>query len=361
MCIFARQHRLNVGLSESQEALLAAAYGLIGERQQFAYALKSILCCSEEEGELFDRIFAKYWIQGASFVKGKTTIKGQLPKQYQSPGTLVFMGMGEQEGKDAEEARNVSGANRMARLRQTDFSRVAAIDQDYLEKIALKLWKQMSLRLKKKWKRMPNGPIHLRSTIRSNMGNGGQMIYLKRRNKKPRKNRLVILLDVSGSMDKYSFYLLRFVWALRSRFESVDAYVFSTALIRITDYLKDKELANALALMSAKVHHWSSGTQIGECLRHFNDHYAKRALSGRSMTIVLSDGLDTGEPQLLAQQLGLIKRRSKKLIWLNPLKGMEGYEPTARGMKAALPQVDLFKSAHNLDSLLELENFLAHV
>ena len=131
--------------------------------------------------------------------------------------------------------------------------------------------------------------------------------------------------------------------------------------MRITDQLKDKDLRMALQQLSSKVHHWSSGTQIGESLRIFNEVHAKRVLNGRSMTIMLSDGLDTGEPELLAQQLSIIKRRTRKLIWLNPLKGMQGYEPTARGMSAALPEVDIFKSAHSLDSLLELENFLANV
>lgn len=358
---FARQNDLNVGLTEAQEALQAAALGLLSNKDQFAYAFKALLCCTEEETVLFDRLFEQYWKRRGTLVKSKVRIKGQLPKLYQSPGTLVFMGMGQQKESEKEAAKNVSGANRITRLRRTDFSKVAEIDQDYLEEIALKLWQQMSLRLQKKWKNAAKGPINLRRTIRSNISKGGDLINLKRRNKKKQKNRLIILLDVSASMDKYSFYLLRFVWALRRQFESIDAYVFSTELARITDHLKDKDLAMALSRMSAQVHHWSSGTQIGECLKQFNERYAKRALYGRSITIVLSDGLDTGDPQLLVQQLGLIKRRTKKLVWLNPLKGMKGYAPTAKGMSAALPELDIFQSAHNLNSLLALENFLAHV
>jgi len=117
----------------------------------------------------------------------------------------------------------------------------------------------------------------------------------------------------------------------------------------------------ALQLMSEKVHHWSSGTQIGKCFRTFNEVHAKRVLNGRSIVLVLSDGLDTRESEMLVQQLNLIKRRTKKLIWLNPLKGMEGYQPIARGMNAAMPEIDVFQSAHSLDNLLELEKFLAHV
>lgn len=358
---YARSYDLNIGLEEAQEALKIASLGLLGKRNQFKYALKSVFCCSEEDGVIFEKIFHEYWKDRGTFVKSKVSFKGPIKNQYESPGTLVFMGQGDQESGDTKDAKNTSGANRITRLRKTDFTKVADIDKEYLEQLALKLWKQMSLRLKKRLKTGKHGVINLRATIRSNMSRGGNFLELKRKDKKPNKFRLVILLDVSGSMDKYSFFLLRFLWALRSRFESIDAFVFSTELAKITDYLKDKDLQAALSMMSAKVHHWSSGTQIGESLRTFNEVHAKRVLNGRSMTIILSDGLDTGEPEVLAQQLNLIKRRTNKLIWLNPLKGMKGYEPTARGMNAALPEIDIFKSAHNLDSLLELENYLAHV
>ena len=358
---YSRAHDLTVGLEEAQEALKAASLGLLGHPFQFKSALKAIFCCSEEDGLLFEKIYREYWKTEGTFVKSKVSFKGQTKSQYQSPGTLVFMGKGQQEETENKDAKNTSGANRVARLRQTDFAKVAEIDKEYLEQLALRLWKQMSLRLKKRLKTGRHGIINLRSTIRSNMSKGGNFIELKRKDRKPHKFRLVILLDVSGSMDKYSFFLLRFLWALRSRFESLEAFVFSTELVKITDYLKDKDLRSSLDMMSSKVHHWSSGTQIGESLRIFNEKYAKRVLNGRSLTIILSDGLDTGEPEILSQQLKLIKRRTNKLVWLNPLKGMEGYQPTARGMNAAIGEIDIFKSAHNLDSLLELENFLAHV
>ena len=113
--------------------------------------------------------------------------------------------------------------------------------------------------------------------------------------------------------------------------------------------------------MSENTDNWSSGTKIGECLLKFNELYAKRILNGKSMTIILSDGLDTGDTNQLAMQLKKIRMRTNRLVWLNPLKGMEGYEPIAKGMKAALPEVDTFRSAHNLDSLLELEKILTSV
>ena len=167
------------------------------------------------------------------------------------------------------------------------------------------------------------------------------------------------MLDVSGSMDKYSFYLLKFLWALKSNFTNIEVFAFSTILMRITDYVSDKEMAVALQMVSHYAKHWSSGTKIGECLMDFNDNYAKRYLNGKTMTIILSDGLDTGEPEVLETAIKQIKLRSKKLIWLNPLKGMKGYEPIQEGIKTVLPSLNHFGSAHNFNSLLELEKLLS--
>ncbi|MEM8909109.1 MAG: VWA domain-containing protein, partial [Bacteroidota bacterium] len=138
-------------------------------------------------------------------------------------------------------------------------------------------------------------------------------------------------------------------------------FIFSTHLIRITEYLHAQDLELTLRELSAKADNWSSGTKIGNCLQNFNEIYAKQVLNGQSMVVLLSDGLDTGAPDLLATELQKIKRRTNQLIWLNPLKGMQGYQPIQRGMTVALPQIDVFQSAHNLESILELEKLLLNV
>jgi uncharacterized protein len=359
---YARANELNVGIREAQEALTIASTGLISDKEIFRYALKSVFCSSEENVLLFDQLFTDYWgLSKASFTH-KITMKNQTNLQKQTQRSLVLMGKGDNKDGKEEEGKNMWGANATEQLRKTDFSKLSEMDSEYLEKLAMQLWKQMSRRLKKRLKNsVTKGRIDIRQTIRNNIGSGGAMLELKFKNKKPAKNRLVILLDVSGSMDKYSFFLLRFILALRSHFQKIEAFLFSTKLIRITEFLKIKNLEHVLTVLSSNTDHWSSGTKIGDCLKTFNDDFCKRALQGRSMTIVLSDGLDTGEPELLAQELKKIKRRTRKLIWLNPLKGMTGYQPLARGMNAALPEIDVFRSAHSLDSILELENFLADV
>ncbi len=355
----ARQEGWTVGVQETQEALMAAGYGTLDNQDTFKYALKSIFCTNKEEAERFELFFERFWGKRKGAIKSRMTYKNQSNIQRKSPGSLVWMGQDESKEEGKDEGKNVSGANKMERLRQTDFSKVSEMDSELLEELALQLWKQMSLRLKRRLKASANqGRIDLRQTIRASIGYGGDPLDLRRKKRIPRRQRLAILLDVSGSMDKYSFFLLRFIWALRAHFEQVEAFLFSTNLVRITDYLDARDLGHTLSLLTARAHNWSSGTKIGECFRQFNEQYAKQVLSGSSTVIVLSDGLDTGEPELLAGQLAMIKQRTRRLIWLNPLKGMKGYEPIAKGMSAALPEIDVFNSAHNLDSLLELENYL---
>jgi uncharacterized protein with von Willebrand factor type A (vWA) domain len=161
-------------------------------------------------------------------------------------------------------------------------------------------------------------------------------------------------------MDKYSFYLLRFVCALSENFRQIEAFIFSTSLVRITNSLKAKRLNNILELIKNQVNNWSSGTKIGESFQTFNEKYGKRTLNGSPIVIILSDGLDTGAPDILEAEIKKIQRKVRKIVWLNPLKGMQGYEPTARGMAAALPSVKDFRSGHSINSLLELENILHH-
>ncbi len=169
-----------------------------------------------------------------------------------------------------------------------------------------------------------------------------------------------MLLDVSGSMDKYSYFLLLFICALREHFRQLEAFIFSTALIRISKALRQGSVDQVLSIISDQADNWSGGTRIGSCLQQFNDKYGREMLNGSPTIIILSDGLDTGPPELLAAELKKMRSRSKRIIWLNPLKGSRGYAPIASGMKAALPELDEFRSANNLNCLIELENILAN-
>jgi hypothetical protein len=197
----------------------------------------------------------------------------------------------------------------------------------------------------------------MRKTLRQSLKTGGEIIELLFKQRKQNKTRLVVICDVSGSMDLYSRLLLQFVFGLQNSFARVETFIFSTALERITGYLKEASYARALERLAANVRGWSGGTLIGQSIAAFNSDWARLA-DRRTIVIILSDGWDTGEPEELASSLATLKRRAGRLIWLNPLLGSATYRPLTRGMQAALPHIDVFASAHNFDSLRALERHL---
>lgn len=359
---FAREHGLNVGIQETQDALLAAGFGIMTNRKHFRYALKSIFCTSPEEMKIFDQLFVLFWDTNPIDLqqrKGEVNIQGSFNKK--ANASLVMLGLGNTRSDGDEEASNVSGANAAERLKKTDLSQLSIMEASALEEIAKKFCRQMAVRMRRRRKQARrSGTLQLKKTIRKSIATGGEPIHLFYGRKTPKKQRLIVFLDISGSMDKYSFFLLRFIVALKENFRQLEAFVFSTTLKRITKGLQAQQIDKVLKNISEHTDHWSSGTRIGECLQQFNEMFGKRMLNGSPVVLILSDGLDTGDTSLLGKSLQHIHVRSKKTIWLNPLKGMKNYQPIARGMQAALPSIDDFRSAHNLESLLELENILMH-
>ena len=185
----------------------------------------------------------------------------------------------------------------------------------------------------------------------------GELIELRRKERKRRKVRLVLLCDVSGSMDLYSRFLLQFLFALQNVFGRVETFTFSTRLTRISPFLMGRSYRQVLRRLT-DLKDWSGGTRIGECLADFNREWGARLLDRHTIVLVISDGWDTGDPELLAGELLTIKRRAARLFWLNPLLGNPAYQPLTRGMAAALPLLDRFAPAHNLQSLRDLATHL---
>jgi len=355
----ARSTGFHSGIQCTLDTFDSALFGLWPDKVIFEYALTSIYCQEQEDKPEFKKLYSQFWKQRGTVIKDTRTNKNVSNITTSNSNTAVMMGKGENDSdEEGEEAKTTTGSNTKETLKRTDFSYLTTNQSKLLDELAEKLVNEMSQRLKRRKKNSNKGQINIANSIRRNIQNGGNIIKLSRKNKKRDKYRLMVLLDVSGSMDKYSFYLLKFLWALRSNFKQLEVFTFSTSLLRITDYISDKNMLSALSMVSQYAKHWSSGTKIGECLNEFCDNHAKRYLNGKTITIVLSDGLDTGEPEVLESAMKQIKMRTKKLIWLNPLKGMIGYEPIQVGMKAAMPSLNHFGSAHNFESLLELENIL---
>jgi uncharacterized protein with von Willebrand factor type A (vWA) domain len=197
-----------------------------------------------------------------------------------------------------------------------------------------------------------SGPkADLRRMIRKNMRYGGELVEIPARERKEKRRPLVLLCDISGSMERYSRMLLHFMHTLTERMDRVEAFLFATRLTRVTHELADRGPDEAILKISRQVSDWSGGTRIGESLRAFNVVWGRRTLAHGSVVLVISDGWDRGEPELLRSEIGRLRRTSHRLIWLNPLLGSPGYQPLTRGMRAALPFIDDFLPVHNLESL----------
>jgi uncharacterized protein with von Willebrand factor type A (vWA) domain len=360
-CRFVRENGISAGVKESLDALRAAAAVGIADRERVKFALRAVLCSSKADWDLFDEIFAAFWSgreAGASWERGKRKKKAREEESQQENAELALMGQSSSATVEGE-GKAVMGATAHERLKKADFSEVADADLAELERISLRLLQQMSLRLSRRIKNIAtHGRIDLRRTIRRSIGRGGDLIDLSFRSRKLQQLKLVILLDVSGSMNPYSIFFVRFAYALQKYYKRVDTFLFSTQLTEITSALRARQLRDAMESLAEQAAGWSGGTKIGDSLRELSLRHGRRLFSRDTVFMVVSDGWDTGDPAMLAEELGVIKRRVRKLMWLNPLLGMADYQPITRGMSAALPYIDVFAPAHNLESLLELEGHL---
>jgi uncharacterized protein with von Willebrand factor type A (vWA) domain len=197
--------------------------------------------------------------------------------------------------------------------------------------------------------------IHFRKVIRQSLATGGEPLHLAKMRRPERPLKIVTLCDVSGSMTTYAQVFLAFVAGMMRTDPTADAYLFHTRLVRIAEALRDKDALRALGRLSVLADGFGGGSKIGVSLMQFAQTYARRFVDGRTVVLILSDGYDTNDPELLGAALEKLKKRGCKIIWLNPLKGWDGYEPVARGMAAALPHLDLFNPANTLADLAALE------
>jgi uncharacterized protein len=260
--------------------------------------------------------------------------------------------------EDPGETEEVPGASDHSALAEKDFATFRDDELAEIERIAARLARKLAARPSRRWKAGRRGPrVDLRCTVRRSLSTAAEPLELCFRARKPRKTRLVALCDVSGSMDLYSRFLLQFLYALQGSVARVESFVFATELRRVTSLLSERPYANALRGLGAQVSDWSGGTRIGACLSAFNRDWA-RLVDRRTVVVILSDGWDTGDPAQLGEELEMLKKRCRRLIWLNPLLGSEGYEPLTQGMQAALPHLSAFAPAHNLASLHALERLL---
>ena len=368
-----RDNGFAIGLAEAADGARILASPLAARPALLGQALRALFCSHADEWKKFDESFSAYWLNRG--VKRVTKLSGTAPRP--GPRTLRQLAeagapKGEPEAADAPQRNDDTndpadrrgrreGASRAEALARTDFRHIA--DPDALaaaHETAARLANVLSTRLTRRSQAAKTGRrLDMRRTIRASIGRGGTPLDLVWRRRRVRPLKLVVLLDASGSMSLYTAVFSRFIHGVIHRFRESDAFLFHTRLVQISDAMRERQPQRAVDRLSLLAEGVGGGTRIGECLAQFTRWHARRALTSRTVLMIVSDGYDTGEPGALGAAMAALHRRCRRIVWLNPMLGWAGYAPVARGMAEALPHVDLFAPAHNLESLARIEPYFS--
>jgi uncharacterized protein with von Willebrand factor type A (vWA) domain len=369
-----RDNGFVVGLAEYRDALTVISGESASRPSRLRPALRSLLCSGHSDWTKFDEIFDAFWLKRG--MKSATRMSGapqKAPDGVQSASSGA-RGKGSQdnadhvqrgEGEDAIEAGETrrEGASRAEFLGKTDFRHLTHPD-DLAEahRLAERLAVAMRARMTRRMRARRQGQrLDLRRTIHKSIANGGTPMQLVFRRRREKPLRLVVLLDGSGSMSLYSAVFLRFMHGVLDAFREAEAFLFHTRLVHISPALRERDPQRAVERMALMGQGTGGGTRIGESLATFNKWHAKRCIHSRTCVMIVSDGYDTGPAERLGEEMRVLHRRCRRIAWLNPMIGWQDYAPEAAGMKAALPFIDLFAPAHNLESLKALEPYLARI
>jgi uncharacterized protein len=338
----------------------------IGRRADFHQTLRTLLVHRPQDLPVFDEMFRAFWREPSAGRAGTLRAMGRQkslgPTEAVLTGGLPAAPSDESPVRDDVHAARIAVDSYSARdaLRAKDF---AEFTDDELrqarEIIAAMQWRLGSRRT---WRRRRDEgrEIDFRHVLRENMPFGGEPLQIPRRGRMRKPRPLAIIADVSGSMERYARMLLHFIHTVAEGERRVEAFVFATRFTRLTREIA-RHGVGFVANIPSQVPDWGGGTRIGEAIRTFNVQWRRRVLPAGAIVLLISDGWDRGEPELLAREMARLQRSCRRLIWLNPLLGAPGYQPMTRGMRAALPFVDDFLPAHNLDSLEALAAHLSAV
>jgi len=389
--LFGRELRkagLAIDLGAAVDFARALAIVDIGEREQVRAAGEAVFTRRRDDRPIYDAIFARFWRsrrrgwaderlpleperretvppEDAAGEAEPTPGNERLTADQDRAG-IPIPTEGEDAGiEDAPDALTIApdAYSRLETLRHREFDRMTPTELRDAERLVDVLEPRLERRRTRRYELHAHGRrLAPRAMFRRNLGTGGQLLSWVWRRPIRRPRPLVVLCDISGSMERHSRLLLRFIQALAAASSvKTESFVFGTRLTRVTRLLRDRDRDRALAKISDVVTDWAGGTRIGESFRDFNLHWARRTLRTSGVVIVVSDGWDRGDPRLVAAETARLRRNCHRLVWLNPLAGTPGYQPLAAGMKAAYPYVDDFLPAGTVASLERLGEILAGV
>ena len=357
---------LDVGAGNMLDLVRAIEFAPMGRKQDFKQAARCILVHRKRDLPLFDEAFDVFWRRPST---GQTTMDlRSLGEQRRFRKPQVGPPPPGQEGEPASGLEDDESDVDRVDLTRTYSVREVLREKDFSQytpremQDAREMMSRLSWRLgRRRTRRMAPGPgnhLDLRATLRRNLKSGGELLELSRREAKERLRPLVLLCDISGSMERYTRMLLHFIHSIAGDVDRVEAFLFATRLTRITRHLNHRGVDQTVTEVSKAVPDWAGGTRIGEAIKTFNYRWLRRVVRGGAVVLVISDGWDRGEPEMLSQEMSRLQRSCHRLIWLNPLLGSDVYEPLTRGMQAALPYIDDFLPVHNFSSLEALAGHL---
>jgi uncharacterized protein with von Willebrand factor type A (vWA) domain len=362
-CRELRAHGLSVTPAEVVTAASALQVLDTIDREEVFLGLRSVLTTSVDDFPIFEALFKRFWNRSSHKpiqreAGPNSTLRSQSPPRQSPKGLGFFLEHWGSSFAASAQPVKVPGASDTESATTKDFSEFTSDELEEVSRLARRMVRRLARRPSRRWRPVRRGHrVNLRRSLRLSLKTGGELIELTYKERRPKRTKLVVICDVSGSMDIYSRLLLQFVYGLQNSFAKVESFVFATSLARITGELKNKTYKNALDRLATNVRGWSGGTRIGASLATFNAQSLPR-VDKRTVVIILSDGWDTGEPEQLASALALLQQRAGRVIWLNPLLGSSDYAPMTRGMQAALPFINVFAPAHDLASLRALEPHL---
>lgn len=366
-----RENAFAAGLQEGQDAAALMAAGYAEKPALLSSAFKHLFSARKADWDAFDGIFDAFWL--GKRVRSRSATSGSAKaantpslKTLQSGATertadnATDQVPGGEPGDHAGEGR-MEGSSLSENLADVDFRNMAEPEQIVqAHEAAARLARVMRTRLTRRDVARRHGArLDLRRTIHANINHGGVPINLVKRERKEKPLRLVMLLDASGSMSMYTGVFIRFIHGVLDEFREAEAFLFHTRLAHVSDAMKERDAARALDRLSVMAQGAGGGTRIGESLQTFNRWHARRVIHSRTCVMIVSDGYERGDAALLGREMATLAKRCRRIAWLNPMAGWQGYAPEAAGIKAALPFVDLYAPANTLRSLIALEPYLA--